>query len=54
MTVSFATVREDFPPNVENLRIEHMASCFFRARIETEMRSPSVISGYVKQTAQVR
>ena len=31
MTVSFATVREDFPPNVENLRIEHMASYFSRA-----------------------
>ena len=31
MTVRFATRREDFPPNLDTLRIEHVVLCFARA-----------------------
>jgi hypothetical protein len=30
MTVLFSTIREDFPPNLENLKIQHVALYFVR------------------------
>jgi hypothetical protein len=39
MTVRFRTVREDFPPNVDGLKIQHLA-LYFALRAETTFEMP--------------
>src|SRR5439155_26948571 len=35
MTVQFSTIREDFPPNLDDLKIQHVALFFIRETINT-------------------